>query len=123
MTAKAQPIGPYSAFVRSGGFVFCSGQVPVDPGNGELVNGDISIQTRQVLENLRSVLVSAGLGLENVLRTTVYLHSIADLAEMNHVYSAILGEFKPARSTVGGLDLPRGALVEIDAIAAEVNAG
>jgi 2-iminobutanoate/2-iminopropanoate deaminase len=118
MTAEARAIGPYAPFVRSGGFVFCSGQVPVDPSSGELVGGDISLQTRQALENLRAVLVSAGLGLENLLRTTVYLHSIADLAEMNAVYSTLLGEVKPARSTVGGLDLPRGALVEIDAIAA-----
>jgi reactive intermediate/imine deaminase len=93
--------------------------LPVDSTSGELAGGDISLQTRQALENLRTVLVSAGLGLESVLRTTVYLHSIADLAEMNAVYSTVLGEVKPARSTVGGLDLPRGALVEIDAIAAE----
>ena len=110
-------IGPYSQAVRSGNFLFCSGQIPLDPKTGNLVEGGITIQTRRVMENLKGVVEAAGSSLERVVKATVFLKNIGDFAAMNEVYAEYLGQAKPARSTVAVADLPRGALVEIDLIA------
>jgi 2-iminobutanoate/2-iminopropanoate deaminase len=110
-------IGPYSQAVVAGGFLFCSGQIPLDPESGVLVNGTVADETRRVLENLRAVLVAAGLGLEAVVRTTVYLTDLADFPVVNQVYAEFFPAPSPARSTVQVAALPREARVEIDAVA------
>ncbi len=108
-------VGPYSQAVAAGPFVFVSGQIPLDK-HGQLVQGDIVVQTVQVLENLKAVLAAAGLGLEHVVKTTV-LADLADFQEMNRVYGEFFPEKAPARSTVQVAGLPKGAAVEIEAIA------
>ncbi len=113
-----RPIGPYSQGVISGGLLFCSGQIALDPGSGELVAGDISAQTERVLQNLIAVLQEAKMGLENVVKTTVFLADLADFPKMNEVYGRYLGEKPPARTTVQAAGLPRGVRVEIEMIAA-----
>jgi 2-iminobutanoate/2-iminopropanoate deaminase len=110
-------IGPYSQAVKVGGMVFCSGQIPIDPATGEFVSDAIGAQTEQVLTNLREVLKAAGTGLENVVKTTVFLADMNDFAEMNEVYGKFFQENKPARATVQAGRLPRDARVEIDCIA------
>lgn len=110
-------IGPYSQAVKVGGMVFCSGQIPIDPATGEFVSDAIGAQTEQVLTNLREVLKAAGTGLENVVKTTVFLADMNDFAEMNEVYGRFFQENKPARATVQAGRLPRDARVEIDCIA------
>ena len=110
-------IGPYEQAIKVGEFVYISGQIPLDPKTGNLVEGDIKAQTRRVMENLKNILVASGSSLERVVKATVFLKSIADFAEMNEIYAEYLGAAKPARSTVAVADLPRGALVEIDLIA------
>jgi 2-iminobutanoate/2-iminopropanoate deaminase len=110
-------IGPYEQAVKVGGFVYASGQIALDPKTGNLVVGDITVQTRRVLENLKAVLEAAGSALDRVVKATVFLKNIQDFAAMNEVYAEYLGAAKPARSTVAVADLPRGALVEIDFIA------
>ena len=109
-------VGPYSQAVAAGPFVFVSGQIPLDQ-NGEMVQGDIVVQTVQVLENLKAVLAAAGLTLENVVKTTVFLADLADFQEMNRVYGEFFLEKPPARSTIQVAGLPKDASVEIEAIA------
>jgi 2-iminobutanoate/2-iminopropanoate deaminase len=110
-------IGPYSQGIRSGGFLFCSGQIPLDPATGKMVEGGIKVQTERVLENLEAVLTSGGASLRSVVKTTVYLADLADFPAMNAVYGTFFPEEPPARATVQVAKLPAGALVEIDAIA------
>jgi 2-iminobutanoate/2-iminopropanoate deaminase len=114
-TPKA--IGPYSAALRVGDLLFVSGQVPVDPGTGAMVEGDIASQTRQVLQNIGALLGAAGLTFADVARTTVFLADMNDFAAMNEAYRAFFTEPYPARSTVQAARLPRDARIEIDAIA------
>jgi len=113
-----RPIGPYSQAVISGGLLFCSGQIALDPDTGQLVDGDVTAQTERVLQNLFAVLREAKMGPENVVKTTVFLADMADFPKMNEVYARFLGREPPARSTVQAAGLPKGARVEIDAIAA-----
>jgi 2-iminobutanoate/2-iminopropanoate deaminase len=113
-----QPIGPYSQAVASGGLLFASGQIPIDPATGELVEGDIACQTERVLQNLLAVLREAKLSPEDIVRTTVYLVDLRDFAAMNDVYARHLGAHVPARTTVEVAALPKGARIEVDLIAA-----
>jgi 2-iminobutanoate/2-iminopropanoate deaminase len=110
-------IGPYSQAVRSGSLVFCSGQIPLDPATGQLVEGGIEAQTARALDNLTSVVAAAGLTLGDVVKTTVFLVSMDDFPAMNEVYARYFEEDPPARSTIGVAALPKGALVEIEAVA------
>ncbi|MCH7921720.1 MAG: RidA family protein [Nitrospinae bacterium] len=110
-------IGPYSQAVRAGAFLFCSGQIPLEPASGEMVSGEIEAQTRQVLENLKAVVEAAGASLDDVVKVTVYLADLADFATVNEVYEEYFGEAKPARATIQAAALPRGALIEADCIA------
>lgn len=112
-----QAIGPYSQAIIAGGFVYVSGQIPLNPQTGEFVAGGIAEQTEQVLRNLSAVLEAAGSGLNHVVRTTVFLADMNDFARMNEVYSRHFNATPPARSTVEAARLPRDAQVEIDAIA------
>jgi len=110
-------IGPYSQAIKTGGFVFCSGQIPIDPATGEFVSDAVAEQTEQVLRNLTAVLEAAGTGLGNVVKTTVFLADMNDFVAMNEVYSRFFSENKPARATVQAARLPRDARVEIECIA------
>ena len=111
-------IGPYSQALRAGGFLFTAGQVGFDPATGELVDGGIAEQTRRVLQNIRAILEAGGSGLAQVVKTTVFLADMADFAAMNEAYAEAFGTHRPARSTVAVAALPRGARVEIEAVAA-----
>ena len=110
-------IGPYQQAIKANGFIYTAGQIPIDPKTGNLVEGDISAQTRQVLENLKTVLEAGGSALDRVVKATVFLKNMTDFAAMNEVYAQYLGSAKPARSTVAVAELPRGALIEIDLVA------
>lgn len=110
-------IGPYSQAVVAGGFVFLSGQIPLDPMTGNLVQGSIEAETERVLENLKAVLSASGSSLAEVVKTTVYLVDLADFVKVNAVYGNYFNSNPPARSTVQVTALPKGARVEIDAIA------
>jgi 2-iminobutanoate/2-iminopropanoate deaminase len=112
-----QPIGPYSQAVVVGNELYCSGQIPIDPTTGELVDGDAGAQTERVIENLGAVLCAAGYEFANVVKTTVFLVDMKDFPAVNKVYERYFGMYKPARSTVAVAALPRGARVEIDLIA------
>lgn len=117
-TDKApKAIGPYSQAIEANGFVFASGQLPVDPATGEFVEGGVKEQTRQSLLNAQSVLEAAGLTLAQVAKTTVFLSDMANFADMNEVYSQFFKEPFPARSAVAVKALPKNALVEIECIA------
>jgi 2-iminobutanoate/2-iminopropanoate deaminase len=116
-TPKAKAIGPYSVAVENGDLVFVSGQIPLDAGTGKLVEGDISAQAKQSLENLKTILQVAGLGFAHVVKTTIFLTSMADFAAVNEVYKTYVGEPYPARSTIAVAALPMGAKVEIEMIA------
>jgi 2-iminobutanoate/2-iminopropanoate deaminase len=111
------PIGPYSQGVMAGNELFCSGQVALDPASGELAAGDVAAQTHQALRNLGAVLEAAGMSYDNVVKTTVFLVDMNDFSAVNEVYATYFDAAKPARSTVAVAGLPRGARVEIDAIA------
>ena len=119
ITTQSAPkaIGPYEQAIKVGDFIYASGQIPLDPSTGNLVEGNIAVQTRRVMENLKAVLTAAGSSMERVVKTTVFLKNISDFGAMNEVYGEYLENVKPARSTVAVADLPRGALVEIDLIA------
>jgi len=110
-------IGPYSQAVVAGGFLFSAGQIPLDPATMEVVTGGIEPQTAQVLENLRQVLAQAGCGWKDVVKTTVFLHDMADFPTFNALYAAALGDARPARSTVQVAALPRGVSVEVELVA------
>ncbi len=111
-------IGPYSQAIDSGaGLVFISGQLPVDPATGAFPEGDVQAQTRQSLTNAKSILEAAGLGLQNVVKTTVFLADMADFAAMNEIYAQFFSAPFPARSAVAVKTLPKGALIEFECIA------
>jgi 2-iminobutanoate/2-iminopropanoate deaminase len=110
-------IGPYSQAIAAGGFLFCAGQTPLDPKTMALVEGDVGVQTAQVLKNLHAVLQSAGCTWKDVVKTTIFLRTMGDFAKVNEVYAATLGESRPARSTVAVAGLPKDAQVEIELVA------
>ena len=110
-------IGPYSQAIKANGFVFASGQIPIIPETGEFVAGGITEQTEQVIKNLSRVLEAAGSGLDRVVKTTVFLADMGEFAAMNEVYGKFFSDAPPARATVAAAGLPRGARVEIEAIA------
>ena len=118
-TAAPGAIGPYSQAIDTGAFVFASGQIPLNPATGEFVEGGIKEQTRQALNNAREILRSAGLDLSNVVKTSVMLADIKYFGEMNEVYAEFFNEPFPARSAFAVKDLPKGALVEVECIAAK----
>lgn len=117
-TDKApKAIGPYEQAIKANGFVYSAGQIPLDPQTGELVNGAVDVQTRRVLDNLRAVLEAAGSSLSQTVKTTIFLQDMADFATVNAIYEEYFGDAKPARTTVAVADLPKGARIEIDAVA------
>jgi 2-iminobutanoate/2-iminopropanoate deaminase len=116
-------IGPYSSALRSGQWLFVSGQVPIDPATGTMVAGDVAVQTRRVLENIGALLAAGGLTYKDLVRTTVFLADMNDFAAMNEVYRTYFTEPYPARSTIEAARLPRDARIEIDAIAMYQEAG
>jgi 2-iminobutanoate/2-iminopropanoate deaminase len=116
-TPKSKPIGPYSAAIESGDTVFLSGQTPLDAATGKLVEGDIGVQARQCMENLKALLEAAGLTFGHVVKTTIFLTSMGDFAAVNEAYKAYVSEPYPARSTIAVAALPMGANVEIEMIA------
>jgi 2-iminobutanoate/2-iminopropanoate deaminase len=117
-TAKAPAaIGPYSQAIKANGLVFASGQIPIDPETGRVVEGDITVQTERVLKNIEEILKAAGSALERVVKTTVFLEDMADFAAMNAVYARFFVQEPPARSTVEAARLPKDVLVEIEVIA------
>lgn len=116
-TAAPKAIGPYSQAVKANGFVFTSGQIPLDPASGNLVGGDFNAQARRVFENLKAVLTEAHSDFSRVVKATVYLTDLADFQTLNTIYAEYFGDHKPARTTVGVSQLPRGSKLEIDLIA------
>lgn len=112
-------IGPYSQAVQIGNLVFTSGQIPIDPATGTLVQGGIKEQTRRSLANVKAVLEAAGLSMDKVVKTTVFMADMNDFADMNSVYAEFFSEPYPARSAVAVKTLPKGALVEVEVVAAE----
>ncbi|MBN2290740.1 MAG: deaminase [Candidatus Glassbacteria bacterium] len=115
-TAPAKPLMPFAQAVKAGGFIFVSGQIGRDPQTGKVAGEDIGAQTRQALENIEAVLKKAGAGLEDIVKTTVYLQNMDDYAAMNRAYAGMFGENLPARATVAVRGLVLGVLVEIDAV-------
>jgi len=117
-TAKApDAIGPYSQAIRAGGWLYCSGQIAIDPATGQVVDGPVEAQVEQVMKNLGEVLEAGGASWERVVKTTIYLADMSDFAVVNAVYARFLGEQPPARATVAAAGLPKGVQVEIDAVA------
>jgi len=114
-------IGPYSQAVRSGRFLFCSGQIPLDPKSGQIISGDIAAQTRRVLDNIAAVLRAEGLTFDNAVKTTIFLNDLGDFQTVNEIYGSYFKQDPPARSTVQVSALPKGAKVEIEVIAAADN--
>jgi 2-iminobutanoate/2-iminopropanoate deaminase len=119
ISTKGAPaaIGPYSQAIRAGGLVFLSGQIPLDPVSGQMIEGDIAAQTDRVMKNLSAVLEAAGCTFDDVVRTTIFLTNLADFQVVNEGYGRYFQAVPPARATVQVAALPRGAKVEIDAIA------
>jgi len=116
--AKSPPaVGPYNHAVRIGDLLFCAGQIPIDPGSGNLVTGDIKVQTERVLENVKAILDDQNLGFANVVKSTVFMVNLADFAGMNEVYARYFTENHPARSTIQVAALPKAASVEIEIVA------
>lgn len=115
--AKVPAVGPYSQAVEAGGFVFCSGQIPLEPRTGVVVGGDIRAATRQVMANLETVLGEAGLSIKDVVKTTIYLVNLDDFPAVNEIYGTYFDGAFPARATVQVAGLPKGAMIEIDAVA------
>ena len=111
-------IGPYSQAIKVGNLLYTSGQIPIDPATGNIVSGDIKEQTRQALSNIKAILEEAGLTMNNVVKTTVFLTNMEDFTEMNSIYAEFFSEPFPARSAVAVRTLPKGVLVEIEAIGA-----
>ena len=111
-------VGPYSHAVRAGGLLFCSGQIPLDPESGELVGDSVAAQTAQCLRNLDAVCAAAGTGLDRALRLTIYTTELGEFGAINAAYADFFAEQPPARAVVGVAALPKGALVEIDAVVA-----
>ena len=111
-------IGPYSQAVAANGFLFTAGQIALDPASGQVVAGDVVAQTERVLANLAAILEAGGVSFRDVVKTTVFLADMADFPRMNEVYARVFGDTRPARSTVQAAGLPRGVLVEIEAVAA-----
>jgi len=116
-------VGPYSQAVEINGFLFCSGQIPIDPATGEMVTSDTVSATDMVLRNLKAVLAAAGLEMSDVIKTTVFLADMNDFAAMNEVYARYFSEAPPARACVQAAKLPKGSLVEIEAIASTSRRG
>jgi 2-iminobutanoate/2-iminopropanoate deaminase len=116
-SAAPRAIGPYSQAIRSGELLFLSGQIPLDPATGELVGGGIEAQTARVLDNLGAILAAAGGSFADVVKTTIYLVDLAEFAAMNAIYASYFAEPAPARATVQVPALPKGARIEIEAIA------
>ena len=116
-SSAPSPIGPYSQAVRGNGFIFVSGQIPVEPGTGAVSGGDIAAQTRQVMKNLAAILEAAGSGVEKIVKTTVFLANLEDFVRFNQVYGEFLGNVRPARATVQVSRLPKEVLIQIDAVA------
>jgi 2-iminobutanoate/2-iminopropanoate deaminase len=110
-------IGPYSQGIVAGGFLFTAGQIALDPATGQVVEGDVAVQTRRVLANLAAILDTVGAGWDDVVKTTIFLQDMRDFGQVNEIYAEVLGAARPARSTVQVSALPRGVLVEIDAVA------
>jgi 2-iminobutanoate/2-iminopropanoate deaminase len=110
-------VGPYNHAVRTGDLLFCAGQIPIDPKDGSLVNGDIKAQTDRVLQNVKTILEDQGLTFNHVVKSTVFLTNLGDFAAMNEVYAKYFTENFPARSTIQVAGLPKGANVEIEVIA------
>ena len=110
-------IGPYSQAIRAGGFVFVSGQIPIDPATGDFVKGGVGEQTQRILQNLSAVLEAAGSSIDQVVKTTVFLADMKEFAQMNEVYATFFKGAPPARATVAAAGLPRDARVEIEAVA------
>ncbi len=118
-TSKAPAaIGPYSQAIKVGNLLYTSGQIPIDPATGNIVSGDIKEQTRQALSNIKAILEEAGLTMNNVVKTTVFLTNMEDFTEMNSIYAEFFSEPFPTRSAVAVRTLPKGVLVEIEAIGA-----
>ena len=115
--AAPAAIGPYSQAIEAGGFVYCSGQLPIDPATGAFAGGDIAAQTRQSLTNIGNILAAAGFSMKDVVKTTVLLKNIADFGAMNEVYATFFTEPFPARAAFQAAALPRDALVEIECVA------
>jgi 2-iminobutanoate/2-iminopropanoate deaminase len=117
-TDKApKAVGPYSQAVRVGQLLFCSGQIPLDPTSGQMVGESVEQQTTQVMNNIRGLLESTGLGLHSIVKSTIFIKNMGDFAKVNEVYSSFLKQPYPARSTVEVSELPKGALIEIECIA------
>jgi 2-iminobutanoate/2-iminopropanoate deaminase len=114
-------IGSYSQAMRSGNFLFCSGQIPLDPKSGQIVSGDIATQTRRVLDNIGAVLKAEGLTFENIVKTTIFLTDLGDFQTVNETYGSYFKQQPPARSTVQVSALPKGAKIEIEVVAVADN--